>query len=128
MFENYTGKAARVLKQAEKASRELGQNYTGTEHILLAMLREKDCAAAQLLIERKVEEEKVLELIRDLAAMEKHPFLGDSSLWRIVDALSAAGHLRLTDGKGHVIEQLRREVEELAACRIERTDPSCRTR
>ena len=69
-----------------------------------------------------------LELFRDLAAMEKHPFLGDSSLWRIVDALSAAGHLRLTDGKGHVIEQLRREVEELAACRIERTDPSCRTR
>ena len=70
MFENYTGKAARVLKQAEKASRELGQNYTGTEHILLAMLREKDCAAAQLLIERKVEEEKVLELIRDLISPE----------------------------------------------------------
>lgn len=69
-----------------------------------------------------------LELFRDLAAMEKHPFLGDSSLWRIVDALSAAGHLRLTDGKGHVIEQLRREEKELAACRIERTDPSCRTR
>lgn len=69
-----------------------------------------------------------LELFRDLAAMEKHPFLGDSSLWRIVDALSAAGHLRLMDGKGHVIEQLRREEEELAACRIERTDPSCRTR
>ncbi len=69
-----------------------------------------------------------LELFRDLAAMEKHPFLGDSSLWRIVDALSAAGHLRLTDGKGHVIKQLRREEEELAACRIERTDPSAENR
>ena len=69
-----------------------------------------------------------LELFRDLAAMEKHPFLGDASLWRIVDALSAAGHLRLTDGKGHVIEQLRREKKELAACRIERTDPSAENR
>ena len=59
-----------MLKQAERASKELGQNYTGTEHILLAMLREKDCAAAQLLIERKVEEEKVLELIRDLISPE----------------------------------------------------------
>ena len=70
MFENYTEKAARVLRQAVKASRELGQNYTGTEHILLAILREKDCAAARLLAERKAEEKTVLDLIRDLISPE----------------------------------------------------------
>ena len=45
MFENYTEKAANVLKQAGKVSKELGQNYVGTEHILIAILREKNCAA-----------------------------------------------------------------------------------
>ena len=42
MFENYTERAARILKQAERISKELGQNYTGTEHILIAMLRDRD--------------------------------------------------------------------------------------
>ena len=66
MFEQYTERAARVLKQAGKVSKELGQNYVGTEHILIAILRDAGCAAAQLLAERKVEEKAVLELIRDL--------------------------------------------------------------
>ena len=47
MFENYTEKAANVLKQAGKVSKELGQNYVGTEHILIAILREKNCAAGR---------------------------------------------------------------------------------
>ena len=77
MFENYTDKAARVLKQAVKASRELGQNYTGTEHILLAILREKDCAAARLLAERKADEKTVTELIRDLISPENGVVLAE---------------------------------------------------
>ena len=55
MFETYTEKAKHVLKQAEKAARELKQNYVGTEHILVALLRESGSAASQLLKERKVE-------------------------------------------------------------------------
>ena len=70
MFENYTEKAANVLKQAGKVSKELGQNYVGTEHILIAILREKNCAAAQLLSERKVDEETLVSLIRDLISPE----------------------------------------------------------
>ena len=66
MFENYTDKAAHVLKQAKKVSAECGQSYVGTEHILIALLREDSCAAAELLAERKVEESTVQELIREL--------------------------------------------------------------
>ena len=55
MFENYTDKAAHVLKQAKKVSAECGQSYVGTEHILIALLREDSCAAAELLAERKVD-------------------------------------------------------------------------
>ena len=66
MFETYTEKAKRALKEAGKISRELNQNYVGTEHILLGLLREKSCAASQLLTERKAEEEKILQLIQEL--------------------------------------------------------------
>lgn len=70
MFENYTDKAAHVLKQAKKVSAECGQSYVGTEHILIALLREDSCAAAELLAERKVEESTVQELIRELISPE----------------------------------------------------------
>ncbi len=70
MFERYTEKAKKVLKEAEKISRELKQNYVGTEHILLGLLREKTCAASQLLTERKAEEEKILQLIQELISPE----------------------------------------------------------
>ncbi len=70
MYEDYTEKAAHVLKQARKVSAELGQRYVGTEHILIALLREEDCAAAELLAERKVEESTLKELIRELISTE----------------------------------------------------------
>ena len=70
MFETYTEKAKRALKEAGKISRELNQNYVGTEHILLGLLREKSCAASQLLTERKAEEEKILQLIQELISPE----------------------------------------------------------
>ena len=71
MFETYTEKAKRVLKEAEKASGQLGQNYVGTEHILIGLLREKSCAASQLLTERKAEEQTLLKLIRELISPEQ---------------------------------------------------------
>ena len=66
MFETFTDKARNVLKEAEKVSKHLNQKYIGTEHILIGLLREKSCAASQLLSERKAEEETILRLIREL--------------------------------------------------------------
>ena len=124
MFENYTGKAARVLKQAERASKELGQNYTGTEHILLAMLREKDCAAAQLLAERKVEEEKVLELIRDLISPEGGAALAERDGFTpraekvLEDACQEAARFReKKTGTEHLLIAMLKDVE-CAASRL----------
>lgn len=66
MFETFTEKAKNVLKQAGKVSRELKQNYVGTEHILIALLRETSCAASQLLAERNVKEDTMIHLIQEL--------------------------------------------------------------
>ena len=40
---DYTRQAKEVLKIAEKSAKEMAHPYVGTEHLLLAMLKETDC-------------------------------------------------------------------------------------
>ncbi|MGB7281726.1 MAG: SgcJ/EcaC family oxidoreductase [Candidatus Acidiferrum sp.] len=42
----------RILKMAAEEAERLGSKHVGTEHLLLGILREKDCFAAELLRER----------------------------------------------------------------------------
>ena len=64
----YTDKAKSALALAAKAARTMGQNYIGTEHILLGLLRQQTGVAAQVLLAGGVEENEVMDLIRDLIA------------------------------------------------------------
>lgn len=51
MFERFTEKARRVVILAQEESGELGHDHIGTEHLLLALIREEDGIAAQALNE-----------------------------------------------------------------------------
>ena len=68
MKELYTDKAKQVLKYAKKISRTLGHSYTGTEHILLGLIRQKESLAGIVLEDFKVDEPKVLDYIDQLIA------------------------------------------------------------
>ncbi len=68
MKELYTDKAKQVLKYAKKISKSLGHSYTGTEHILLGLIRQKDSLAGAVLESFQVEEAKVLDYIDQLIA------------------------------------------------------------
>ena len=124
MFEQYTERAARVLKQAGKVSKELGQNYVGTEHILIAILRDTGCAAAQLLAERKVEEKAVLELIRDLISPEGNVAVADpggftpraEKVLKAAEQEAARFHERQA-GTEHILIAMLKDVE-CAASRL----------
>jgi ATP-dependent Clp protease ATP-binding subunit ClpC len=50
-----TERAWHVVRQARDESRRLGDEYIGTDHILLAMLRDGDGAAASILAEHGIE-------------------------------------------------------------------------
>jgi ATP-dependent Clp protease ATP-binding subunit ClpC len=45
VFERFTDRARRVVVLAQDASRQLGHNWIGTEHLLLALLREDEGVA-----------------------------------------------------------------------------------
>ena len=68
MYDRFTNKARTALRLAEKAAKSLNQNYVGTEHILLGLIKEKTGTAAMVLKENGVEESKLTELIKDLIA------------------------------------------------------------
>src|SRR6266511_1343204 len=50
MFERFTDRARRVVVLAQEEARMLNHNYSGTEHILLGLIREGEGVAAQVLV------------------------------------------------------------------------------
>lgn len=68
MKEQYTEKAKQVLKYAKKISATLGHSYTGTEHILLGLIRQQESLAGAVLAEFHVDEDKVVDYIEQLIA------------------------------------------------------------
>ncbi len=62
----YTEQAESALNKAKSLAGISGQNYTGTEHILLGLLEVEDCLASKLLTKYGVTEEKIMEIIDDL--------------------------------------------------------------
>ncbi|MBQ8638691.1 MAG: ATP-dependent Clp protease ATP-binding subunit [Lachnospiraceae bacterium] len=68
MFDRFTRRAKEVLEEAREAAEDLDQNYVGTEHLLLGMLRVESCAAAQLLNAHGVTEKKLVDMISRLVA------------------------------------------------------------
>ena len=60
-----TPRTKRVLEMSSREASKLGHGYIGTEHILLAVLRESDSVAVRVIINIGVEPEKIFtELVR----------------------------------------------------------------
>lgn len=66
----FTDKARTALMLAEKTASRMHAGYVGTEHVLVGLIREKTGAAAGVLRENGVEEDKLLEMIRELIVPE----------------------------------------------------------
>ena len=69
---DYTAKAKTALGLAASAARSMGQNYIGTEHILLGLIRQQTGMAAQALLGNGVDETKLVDLIMELIAPTGH--------------------------------------------------------
>lgn len=65
---DFTKKAKAAIAKGEKAAKKLRQNYVGTEHLLLGLLKEETGAASKLLYEKGLEEEMLIDLIREYIA------------------------------------------------------------
>jgi ATP-dependent Clp protease ATP-binding subunit ClpC len=66
MKDRFTKSAQTVLQMAKEAAKELAHSYIGTEHLLIAMIREEEGVAANILEKNGVEEEKLIDMINRL--------------------------------------------------------------
>ena len=66
MFERFTEKARRVVVYAQEEARMLNQNYIGTEHLLLGLIREEEGLAAKALTSLDISLEDVHQQVEEL--------------------------------------------------------------
>ncbi len=66
MESKFTVMANDALKLARKTARSLKLNYIGTEHILMGLILEDGCVASRILIDNGIDENRMMDMIRDL--------------------------------------------------------------
>ncbi len=66
MYERLSSRAQTIVRLANDIAREYGQEYVGTEHVLLAVLREGTGIGARLLAERNITEARLKAEIDEL--------------------------------------------------------------
>ncbi len=66
MDSKFTVMAADALKLAKRTARSLKLNYVGTEHILMGLILEDGCVASRILIDNGIDENRMMDMIRDL--------------------------------------------------------------
>ena len=96
MFEKFTDKARKVMSLAQDEARNLGQMYVGTEHLLLALIREGEGVAAQALAKLDITYDETLATVRELTASDNEPVPG--------------GHIPFTPRAKRVLEGAYRET------------------
>jgi ATP-dependent Clp protease ATP-binding subunit ClpC len=96
MFEKFTDKAKKVMSLAQDEARGLGQMYVGTEHLLLALIKEGEGVAAQALAKLDVSYDETLATVKGLTSSEAEPAPG--------------GHIPFTPRAKRVLEGAYRET------------------
>ena len=66
MESKFTVMANDALKLAKRTARSLKLNYIATEHILMGLILEDGCVASRILIDNGIDENRMMEMIRDL--------------------------------------------------------------
>jgi len=97
MFERFTDQARRVVVFADEEARLLHDNYIGTEHLLLGLIREGDSVAATVLTR--------FGMSLDLARTEVESVVGHAKT-------VSSGHIPFTPRAKKVLEVALREASQ----------------
>ena len=98
-FDKFTDKARKVLVLAQEEARGLHQPYVGTEHVLLALLKEEDGLAAQALERLGVHYEATVAAIRRIVTID--------------ESTDVSVHLSFTPRVKRVLENSLREAMQM---------------
>src|SRR5437763_6179903 len=120
-FDKFTERAKKVLVLAQEEAQRFNQNYSGTEHLLLGLVREGEGIAAKVLGNLGVELNKVRSVVEFIIGRGDRMVIGDISLTpraKKVIELAVEEARRLNHnyiGTEHLLLGLVREGEGIAA-------------
>ncbi len=93
MLSRFTPSAQNAIRGAMTCAKELGHTYIGSEHLLLGILKERNCAATRLLESRGVTAKKTKELLEDFIGCGVESALSSDDLTpRVRRILERAGN------------------------------------
>ena len=98
-FDKFTDKARKVLVLAQEEARALHQPYVGTEHVLLALMKEQDGLAAQALDKLGVKYDDAVQAVRQIVTID--------------ESTDVSGHLSFTPRVKRVLENSLREAMQM---------------
>ena len=104
----YTKLLNQALKMAKDEAMDLKYNYIGTEHILLAMLSQKNCLCAKVMEKQAITYERILELVKAVENLElllpDEPELSGRARRLLAQAEEEAKHMEMDQvGTEHVL-------------------------
>lgn len=106
--DDFTPRTKRVMQNAVISSARIGHNFVGTEHLLMALLSEKDSYAVRFLEELSVSTATVLTTLR---ASLKEPILDTSDDDGVADRMSGNSSQK---SRTKTLEQYGRDLNEAA--------------
>lgn len=120
MQNRFTKKAQKVLRDAGKVAQELGHNYVGTEHLLVALIRNPG-VASEVLKANGVEEQKILDLIDESISAQSSVLVADEGEFtprtqKVLEiAQEEASRMGIADaGTEHLLVALLKEADCIA--------------
>jgi enamine deaminase RidA (YjgF/YER057c/UK114 family) len=132
-FDTFTDDARRVLALAQDEAQRLDHNYIGTEHILLALVRERSGPAGRALARLSVDLGKVRTAVEFIVGSGDRPATGDVGLTprakRVIELSIDEARLREDHeiSSAHLLLGLIREGEGIAAGVLESVGVSLET-
>ena len=101
--EDFTPRTKRLIQGAAAEAAELGSTYVGTEHMLLALIRDSESYAMRFLSEMGVSRTSIIELLRELFSDEEG-----------LEASGQSGEKHRYDGKNETLGKYGRDLTEAA--------------
>ena len=105
-MEGYSPKAAEIMRHSEEEAERFGSEEIGTEHILIALIKQGDCAAVRLLNTMEISGQKLFA--DTLVAMGEDP-----NLYR--DEMQKSKNARSNVSTTPTLDQYSRDLTEMAA-------------
>ena len=118
----FTPRTKRILENAFLETKKIGSNFIGTEHLLLAILKESDCLAVKIILELNVEIPKIYNEIAKVVNEEEIDNDINKKLSKSVGGSSATPTLnqygdditaKAEEGKYDVIIGREKEIERI---------------